>query len=235
MMRVSRIRRYPIKGLAGEDLNGVELSAGAGVPLDRGFALSFEDRLIGLSEDPRLARFSAAIDGDGRLTLYRDGVVAAEGRPDRVGGLAGIESALSQHFEGATIGNPRILSTKSTEAADETKPVSLINLTSLEELAPLLGVTPDPRRFRGNLYLEGVTAWQELGWPGAELIIGAARLRVTEPTARCKMINVDPDRAVADVNIPRAMVKALGHAVCGVYAEVVATGRVVLGDTVELA
>jgi uncharacterized protein YcbX len=113
--------------------------------------------------------------------------------------------------------------------------VSLINLASLEELAPLLGVTPDPRRFRGNLYLEGVTAWQELGWPGAELIIGAARLRVTEPTARCKMINVDPDRAVADVNIPRAMVKALGHTVCGVYAEVVATGRVVLGDTVELA
>jgi len=191
MMRVSRIRRYPIKGLAGEDLNGVELSAGAGVPLDRGFALSFEDRLIGLSEDPRLARFSAAIDGDGRLTLYRDGVVAAEGRPDRVGGLAGIESALSQHFEGETIG--------------------------------------------GNLYLEGVTAWQELGWPGAELIIGAARLRVTEPTARCKMINVDPDRAVADVNIPRAMVKALGHALCGVYAEVVAAGRVALGDTVELA
>jgi len=46
---------------------------------------------------------------------------------------------------------------------------------------------------------------------------------------------VDPDRAVADVNIPRAMVKALGHALCGVYAEVVATGRVVLGDTFELA
>jgi hypothetical protein len=71
------------------------------------------------SEDPRLARFSAAIDGDGRLTLYRDRVPAAEGRLDQVGGLAGIESALSQHFEGETIG--------------------------------------------GNLYLEGVTAWQELG------------------------------------------------------------------------
>jgi MOSC domain-containing protein YiiM len=49
------------------------------------------------------------------------------------------------------------------------------------------------------------------------------------------MINVDPDRAVADVNIPRAMVKALGHALCGVYAEVVAAGRLALGDTVELA
>jgi MOSC domain-containing protein len=66
-----------------------------------------------------------------------------------------------------------------------------------------------------------------------ELKIGTTRLRVTEP--RCKMINVDPDRAVADVNIPRAMVKALGHALCGVYAEVVAAGRVALGDTVELA
>jgi hypothetical protein len=41
----------------------MELSAEAGVPLDRGFA-SFEDRLIGLSEDPQLARFSAAIDRD---------------------------------------------------------------------------------------------------------------------------------------------------------------------------
>jgi uncharacterized protein len=87
MMRISRIRRYPIKGLAGEDLNGVELSAGAGVPLDRRFALSFEDRLIGLSEDPRLARFSAAIDRDGRLTLYRDGVPAAGGPPRPSRGL----------------------------------------------------------------------------------------------------------------------------------------------------
>ena len=76
---------------------------------------------------------------------------------------------------------------------------------------------------------------QELQWPGAELKIGTARLRVTAPTARCKMINVDPDRAIADVNIPKAMVKALGHALCGVFAEAVASGRVALGDTVELA
>ena len=235
MMRISRIRRYPIKGLAGEDLSRLELSAGARVPLDRRYALSCDDRLIGLSEDARLARFSAAVSCDRHLTLYRDGVPIAEGSIERDGGLAQVERALSQHFAGESIGRLRIVSTELTQAVDETKPVSLINLATLEELGSLLGEKPDLRRFRANLYLEGLPASRELEWLGAELIVGTARLRVTEPTARCKMINVDPERAVADVNIPRAMMKALGHALCGVYGEVVTSGRIAVGDTVELA
>ena len=51
-------------------------------------------------------------------------------------------------------------------------------------------------------------------------------------TAEFEQIDVDPERAVADLNIPRAMVKALGHARCGVYAEVTAFGRIAPGDAV---
>ena len=77
MMRISRIRRYPIKGLAGKDMNSLELSAGAGVPLDRRFALSFGDRLIGLSEDPRLAR----VFGRGRFAKAALRSIGTEYRP----------------------------------------------------------------------------------------------------------------------------------------------------------
>src|SRR4051795_7440541 len=82
MMRISRIRRYPIKGLAGKGMNSLELSAGAGVPLDRGFALSFGDRLIGLSEEPRLARFSAGVDSR-RPPYDLSGRSTGRGRPHR--------------------------------------------------------------------------------------------------------------------------------------------------------
>ena len=50
-------------------------------------------------------------------------------------------------------------------AADETKPVSLINRASLAELASLLGATPDLRRFRANLYLEGLSACRNYNGP----------------------------------------------------------------------
>jgi hypothetical protein len=40
MATVARICRYPVKGLSAEDLPGVRLRAGEGVPLDRAFALA---------------------------------------------------------------------------------------------------------------------------------------------------------------------------------------------------
>src|SRR5215475_3537508 len=128
MIRISRIRRYPIKGLAGEDLDNLTLTAGGGVPLDRRYALALPDRLLGLAEDASLARFSAAAAGDGRLVLYRDSVPVAAGRADRHDGMAELELVLNRHL--GEIANPRIVPVEGGDAAEETKPISLISLAS---------------------------------------------------------------------------------------------------------
>ena len=62
-----------------------------------------------------------------------------------------------------------------------------------------------------------------------------ARLRVTKRTERCAATNVDPVTGQRDLAIPRTLMQRLGHADCGVYAEVVTGGRVAEGDALAPA
>jgi len=54
-MHVASLHRFPVKGLAGEPLDTVELSAGAGVPHDRRFAVLRGD----IAYDPASTRWVA--------------------------------------------------------------------------------------------------------------------------------------------------------------------------------
>jgi uncharacterized protein YcbX len=90
-----------------------------------------------------------------------------------------------------------------------------------------------PLRFRANLYVRGWPAWHEFDLLGRTLAIGEARLKVVKRITRCAAINVDPDTAARDLNIPQTLMRRFGHADCGVYAEVVAGGEIAEGDAVR--
>ncbi len=49
---------------------------------------------------------------------------------------------------------------------------------------------------------------------------------------RCAAVNVDPDTAERDLAIPQALQRRLGHADCGIYAEVITGGSIGDGDTI---
>ena len=111
------------------------------------------------------------------------------------------------------------------------KVVSIINLGSVRAIENMVGLTVHPLRFRANLYASGWPAWHEFELLGQTLAIGAARLKVVKRIARCAAINVDPETAVRDLEIPAALTRRLGHADCGVYAEVMGAGDIAVGDT----
>jgi uncharacterized protein YcbX len=52
---------------------------------------------------------------------------------------------------------------------------------------------------------------------------------------RCAATNVEPGTGIRDLDIPPTLLRHLGHADCGVYAEVTAGGAVAVGDAVVLA
>ena len=49
---------------------------------------------------------------------------------------------------------------------------------------------------------------------------------------RCAAVNVDPESAARDLDIPSALMRNLGRNECGVYAEVIAGGSVAVGDAI---
>jgi uncharacterized protein YcbX len=69
---------------------------------------------------------------------------------------------------------------------------------------------------------------------GQTLAIGDARLRIVKRITRCAAINVDPESAVRDLDIPPTLQRRLGHGDCGVYAEVIAGGSIGVGDAIAI-
>jgi uncharacterized protein YcbX len=114
------------------------------------------------------------------------------------------------------------------------KVVSIINLSSVRAIESMVGATVHPLRFRANLYVEGWPAWSEFDLLDRTIAIGETRLKVVKRIVRCAAINVDPDTAERDLAIPQALQRRLGHADCGIYAEVITGGTIAAGDRIAV-
>ncbi len=88
-----------------------------------------------------------------------------------------------------------------------------------------------PLRFRANLYVSGWPAWHEFDLFDQIITIGETRLKVVKRIVRCAAVNVDPESAARDLDIPHTLMRRLGHADCGIYAEVIAGSSIAVGDT----
>ena len=76
----------------------------------------------------------------------------------------------------------------------------------------------------------GLPAFCELDAIGSILMIGDVRLRVLSRTKRCAATEVNPESAERELRVPYMLRQHLGHMDMGVYAEVLAGGRLRVGD-----
>ena len=248
MTRISGIYRYPIKGFGAQRLREVALSPGAGVPFDRflgvahgGIDIAPEgwttyNAFVRLAKNPRLLGFGIAFEDDStRITLSDRAGHTATAQLDAPEEMAALNQQLAQWFPD-TPAPPRLARRHADlgwwDCADS--PISLINTASALSLEPKAGQAVDPIRFRGNLYLEDLPAWEEFAYIGHRLRIGAAELEVLRPMERCSATSADPETGLAGLNVPALLGRAEGHLFCGLYAQVVRAGRVRAGDRVEV-
>ena len=249
--RVARIYRYPVKGLSPEAMDEVTLVAGETIPFDRAYAIENgpgrfdplqprhlpKTNFLMLMRDERLATLQTRFDSSAEtLAIFRDGRQVARGDlRDRIGRQM-IEQFLAAYMKDSLRGAPRILSATGHTFSDmAAKCLHIVNLASVRELERTIGHSVNPLRFRANIYIDGLEPWQELSWLDRELTIGSARLAVFHRTRRCDATNVDPDTGARDMAIPAALLRTWGHSDFGIYAKVIAAGRIATGDPVDLA
>ena len=246
-VRIASLYRYPVKGLSPERLEAARLEAGAWFPGDRLFAIEngpsgFDPgnprhepkiRFLMLMRDEALARLSTGYDdASGTLVVAESGREVARGDLSTEAGRMAIEaffrSFMARSSARAPRGAPRLLSAPADtfRFTDLSRGfVSIVNLASVAAIENMVGVPVDPLRFRANIYVEGLAPWSELELPGTTVAAGhGARLRVTKRIERCAATNVDPDTGFRDLDIPATLLRRLGHADCGVYAEVLDGG-----------
>jgi uncharacterized protein YcbX len=202
--------RYPIKSLAGERVPVTTIGL-EGIPGDRIVRVRGPEGVRTSRRHSRLLGLRGALDPAGRALI--------NGHPwDSAEALALVKSAAgADAWLEAWSGLDRF------------------------DILPLLVATDgavaafgrDVRRLRPNIVIGGVDGLAEREWPGAELHIGDAIVRLDSLRARCHMTTIDPDTLAVDPGVLRDIVRRFDNKLA-LNADVVRGGTIRVGDPVAL-
>jgi uncharacterized protein len=216
---VAEIWRYPVKSMAGERLESCAI-AETGLEGDRRWALV--DGQPNRAGKPLTAREAEQLlTYRPRLTENGVQVVTPRGETRRlddqlVADLAAETSRPLTLREGAGLNY-------------DDSPVLVVNLATVAAFESSASVEVDRRRFRANLYLEGLEPEEELRWLGRRIRAGDAELEVVSRCERCVVITRDPDTTQASPELLRVLTE-MSDTCMGVYCRVAKSGRVATGD-----
>ena len=237
---LKRLRRYPVKSMAGEDLAEAFVSYG-GLVGDRAYAFVQRD---GNPEFPWLTARQVE-----EMLLFRPKFTAppeaAAQYPDSTHYGVEVTTPQGQKLD---VNDPRLKEELekrlgreiwlrfSERAMTDARPVSLFGLPTAEALSQEVGLRLDPLRFRANFYAE----WKSAGPYFEDTLVGRTLqvgeqclLHVSKKDGRCKMITLDPETAAASPQVLAAV--AQRHEGCvAVYLVVLREGIVREGDTISL-
>ena len=226
--RVAALWRYPVKSMAGEALDGVEVSW-PGLAGDRRWAFIRAGQVrsgfpwLTIREQPELAHYRPRFAEPDRPNAS----------PVLVRTPGGGELDVADPALAAELG-PGVRAIKQDRGVFDTKPLSLLSTQTLAGLGRLVGADLAAERFRPNLLVEADAGeFPEDAWVGRVLRIGALRMRVDQRDQRCVMVTIDPVTLVRNPVILRAIARDRDARV-GVYGTTVEPGRVTVGDPVEL-
>lgn len=250
MATLTHIWRHPVKAHGAEALERVKLSAGKCLPFDRRWAVAHEASKADGSEWVSCSNFSRGAKAPGLMAIVAD-LDEATGQltlthPDLppLTFDPNTESARLVAWSAPLIPenrtpSARIISVPGRGMTDSDFPsVSICNHASNRAVSGQLGLSrSDPldlRRWRGNLWLEGLAPWEEFDLVGKRLRIGNAILCVRERITRCKATTVNPETGRVDALTLDALSDGWGMREFGVYATVEESGNMSVSDKVEV-
>ncbi len=244
--RVAALWRHPIKGHGREALDRVTLSAGQTMPWDRRWAVAHELAEAEESAWSACQNFSRGAKAPALMAItarcHEDGRRVTLSHPDRPDLTFDPDHESRAFLEWVRPLMPenraqsaRVIRVEGRGMTDTDYPsISLLNLASNAAVGDAMAMDVSPLRWRGNVHIDGLGAWQEFDWVGKTIRVGDARLAVREPILRCLATTANPDTGLRDADTLGTLKKAFSHQNFGVYAEVTQTGDVTIGDTVEV-
>ena len=261
MPRVAALYRYPIKGFTAEVCNALTVLEEGRIAGDRALAFRFANSGLPQSawskkygfavlvNAPGLARLTAHLDHERpRLRVTLDGEVVVDDSLDEGGRkriAAAIERFVLSLSENPLAGHPERLPLEligdglTPRYQDSER--GQITLHSRESLAAVANALGDPRlseiRFRSNIAIDGITAWEEQDWVERRLRIGKVEFDVVRPKVRCLATHANPQTGARDLPVMQTLVSAFQQEEPTFAVAIVTRGRggeIRVGDQVEL-
>jgi uncharacterized protein YcbX len=230
--KISALFRYPVKSMAGESLQQIELGW-HGVEGDRRYA--FLRRGVGAGYPWLTASKLASLVAYAPLRSETDTsnpslVRTPSGETHQLSGEE-LRAEVSRAFGG------EVDLVHISNGIFDDGLVSIIDQRTVDRVCDEGGVPSDVRRFRPNILVEaeGREPFGEDEWVGKTMRLGeeddAPRVVISDRDVRCVMINLDPASGRADANVLKAAVR-LNENRAGVYAAVVRPGTLRVGAAI---
>ena len=258
MPKVIALYRYPVKGFTPERCERITVLPGGRVAGDRVLNFRFADAPVAdaawcrkyhgvvLANTPGLARLQVRFDDAAqRLKIMFENHSLAEGSLDEAGrqrlvdAITGYVLALDENpLKGQPTRLPLKLVGDGATPRYQDNAAGQVTLHSRESLASAGAALGDANlselRFRHNIVIEGVTAWEEQAWAGRKLRVGSVEFATVAPKVRCLATHANPLTGERDLQVMQVLVKAFAQRepTFGVGMLSSAGGEIRVGDAV---
>jgi uncharacterized protein len=258
-MRVAALYRYPVKGFTHEECEVLPVLDGGRIAGDRVLGVRFNDstipddawgtklEFVSLANTPGLARLQLAFNpGTRKLRIERQGQMLVDETLDDVGRkriaavvedyvLALDENPLSSRPERLPL---RVVGDGVTPRYQDQEPgyVTLHGRPSLAAVAAIGTSDPSDRRFRSNIAIDDLAAWEEQSWIGRTIRIGDIKFDVVSAKARCLATHAIPLTGERDLPMMKLLLQVFPRE-RPTFAIAMRTdrgGSIHVGDKVEL-
>jgi uncharacterized protein YcbX len=261
MPHVTALYRYPVKGftpeaceiltvldegrIAGDRVLGIRFASSGAV----GNAWSKKHEFIALVNTPGLARLKLRFDHDAlRLHISLANAVLVDEALDDNGRkriAAKLENYILQLDENPLYLHPERLPLQivgdgiiARYQDSEAGQITLHSRASLSAVAHALSDADlSELRFRSNIAIEGLEAWEEQSWIGRKICIGKVIFKVVAPKGRCLATQVNPDSGKRDLPVLKTLTRAFDQEkptfAVGMLTSG-AGGQICIGDKVSL-
>ncbi|WP_431710828.1 MOSC domain-containing protein [Glutamicibacter uratoxydans] len=244
-MQIQRLFRFPVKGLPAEEITAAQVVRGGGLVGDRAVAFSNGSTEVTDHQWHKWSAFNALKNTTElqqwtlrshppHITVTAPGAEPCTFDSGTASGREQATNYFSAQLPAQGSFPRKVIAAEHGMFDSRLSGISLINPRTVAALAQASGTQIDPLRYRGNILLEDLAAFEEFDLIGKVLRIGEAKIAITKSIERCSATSVNPATTEVDLNGPQLLATHFGHLHCGVYGTVLEPGELLAGAKIHI-
>ena len=257
---ISSINYCPVKSISFQSIDHCEIKKNIGILGDRIFAFSknldqdqvklFErnpedrkgkwNKILTLKNSPFLNKYNFLLKEEKLTLTFKEkeiltiDVNISSERQKLSNKIIELENSLKEPIVLMKNKDFPFFDTTISKKLDFINSVSLINVQSIIDFQKKIGKEIEVPRFRGNICIDGLKAWEERNWIGKIIKINVISFKVVKNIPRCVAINLKPKTDNNSLNLLHSLKKTYNHFDMGIYLTPLNDGKIKISDTVGL-
>ncbi|WP_440914904.1 MOSC domain-containing protein [Candidatus Pelagibacter sp.] len=255
---ITSIHNCPVKSISFQNIKKCKINKNVGIEGDRVFAFSqnlnldqsveFEknpetrkgkwNKIVTLKNTPVFNKYNF-LHEDNKLTLTLNNteiitvnVNETNERDDLVRKLIELEGSLKNDIRLMRNDEYPFYDTSISNKSMFRNSISLLNINSIKDFGNKIDQKIEKSIFRGNLYFDGIDAWEERNWIGKTIIINDVLFKVEKNIPRCVAINLKPETDDNSFNLLKTLKQTYDHYDMGVYLTPENDGEINLSEKI---